>query len=248
MSQGKLVFESDKAEYRLISPENVIGRPSEVSVPDVPILDRLASRRHAVITFDEKGYLLRNFGQNGTLVNGARVEVVYLKDGDKIQIGSTIMFFVLGREEEVQGATRPLKPSRPAEPTQPTRLALVVDANWEDATFVKDKLGEISFRSEIVRDGEEALEKLRAFKFDLVIVDVVVPNLDGFELCRRIRSNPQTAGVPVIILTHMGYEPEVAHGLQQGADEYLVKPVKPLEFAARVKTIVARAARSQREP
>jgi len=242
---GKLVFESDQAEYRLVGDENVIGRPSEESAPDVPVLDRLASRRHAVISNDEKGYFLRNFGQNGTLVNDVRVEVIYLKDGDKVRIGSTVMTFTLESEQVVNDATRPVQPPQSVVQTQPTKLALVVDADWEDATFVKDKLAEISYRSEVVRDGEEALEKLRSFKFDLVILDVVVPKVDGFELCRRIRENEHTAGIPVIILTHMASEPEVAHGLQQGADEYLAKPVKPLEFAARVKAIVARAARSQ---
>lgn len=247
MPVGKLVFENDQAEYRLVGTESVIGRPVGESAPDVPVLDRLASRRHAVISNDEKGYFLRNFGQNGTLVNDVRVEVIYLKDGDRIRIGSTTMAFVLESEQAVQDATRPAGAGQSAAPTQPTKLALVVDPDWEDATFVKDKLAEISFRSEVVRDGEEALEKLRAYRFDLVILDVVVPKVDGFELCRRIRRNEQTAEIPVIILTHMASEPEVAHGLQQGADEYLAKPAKPLEFVARVKAIVARTARFKRE-
>ena len=90
-------------------------------------------------------------------------------------------------------------------------------------------------------DGEAALEALAAWSPDLVILDVMLPRMDGFEVCRRIRSDPRWRDLKVIMLTARGREPEVAKGLSVGADAYVTKPFSTRELAAHIKHLLAAA-------
>jgi twitching motility two-component system response regulator PilH len=84
-------------------------------------------------------------------------------------------------------------------------------------------------------DGEEAQQKLSSDKPDLLILDIIMPKLNGFQLCRAIRANPQMKDLPIIIVTSMDRESDRYWGLKQGADEYLVKPVDPAVLVAKVR-------------
>lgn len=88
-------------------------------------------------------------------------------------------------------------------------------------------------------DGEAALEALAAWSPDLVILDVMLPRMDGFEVCRRIRSDPRWRDLKVIMLTARGRDPEVAKGLAVGADVYVTKPFSTRELAAQIKQLLA---------
>lgn len=88
-------------------------------------------------------------------------------------------------------------------------------------------------------DGEAALEALAAWSPDLVILDVMLPKMDGFEVCRRIRSDPRWRDLKVIMLTARGREPEVARGLAVGADAYVTKPFSTRELAAQITRLLA---------
>ena len=92
--------------------------------------------------------------------------------------------------------------------------------------------------------GPEALRQLRAAPPDLVIVDLMLPEMDGLEVCRRLRAEPATAALPVIMLTAKGDEVDRVVGLELGADDYVVKPFSPKEVLARVRAVLRRA----REP
>jgi DNA-binding response OmpR family regulator len=88
-------------------------------------------------------------------------------------------------------------------------------------------------------DGEAALEALAAWSPDLVILDVMLPRMDGFEVCRRIRSDPRWRDLKVIMLTARGRDPEVAKGLAVGADAYVTKPFSTRELAVQIRQLLA---------
>ena len=89
--------------------------------------------------------------------------------------------------------------------------------------------------------GPEALRQLRAAPPDLVVLDLMLPEMDGLEVCRRLRADPATAGLPVIMLTAKGDEVDRVVGLEIGADDYVVKPFSPKEMLARVRAVLRRA-------
>ena len=89
--------------------------------------------------------------------------------------------------------------------------------------------------------GAEALRQLRASAPDLVILDLMLPEMDGLEVCRRLRADTGTAGLPVIMLTAKGDEVDRVVGLEIGADDYIVKPFSPKELLARVRAVLRRS-------
>jgi len=117
-------------------------------------------------------------------------------------------------------------------------LILVVDDEPAIAETVEYALGEAGFRVILAETGEEALELAARRKPDLVILDVGLPDLSGFEVCREIR---RASGVPVLFLTARESEIDRVVGLEIGADDYVVKPFSPRELAARVKAILRRS-------
>ncbi len=91
-------------------------------------------------------------------------------------------------------------------------------------------------------DGEEALEHARADNPDLLVLDKVMPKLDGFEVVRALREDPATRGIPIVMLTERTSEEDVLSGLQLGVEEYMPKPFSPHELSARVRRTLARGA------
>lgn len=96
-------------------------------------------------------------------------------------------------------------------------------------------------------DGEQALALAAERRFDLVLTDVEMPKLDGWELCRRLKQAPSTAHVPVVICTSLGQASDLERGFDLGADDYLVKPVVPEELVSRLQTLLASKMLSERE-
>ncbi|MBW7884912.1 MAG: response regulator [Caldilineaceae bacterium] len=92
----------------------------------------------------------------------------------------------------------------------------------------------------VVGDGQQALDKIESDKPDLVILDVMMPVLNGFEVCAHLRENPATMTLPVIMLSGLGQVQEKVTGLKAGADEYLTKPIDPRELAVRVEVLLQR--------
>jgi DNA-binding response OmpR family regulator len=101
------------------------------------------------------------------------------------------------------------------------------------------------FRVVPARDGEEALERFSAETFDLVVLDVMLPKLDGLEVCRRLRSQ---SSVPIIMLTARDDELDKVLGLELGADDYITKPFSIREFRSRVRALLRRASAPRHEP
>ncbi len=114
----------------------------------------------------------------------------------------------------------------------------------EDEPTLLDKLAEKlrgdGYVVSTAMDGEVAWEKVRSEKPDLVVLDIMLPNLDGLSLCRMIRNESSTAKIPIIIVTARNNEVDKIIGLESGADDYLVKPFGLGEFLARVRAVLRR--------
>lgn len=96
----------------------------------------------------------------------------------------------------------------------------------------------------LATNGAEAVELAEANPPDLVILDVRMPKMSGYEACRRLKENPRTSSVPVVFLSAKGQDSEIQQGLASGADEYILKPFAPDELIQQVRDILNRASRN----
>ena len=117
---------------------------------------------------------------------------------------------------------------------------LVVDDEPEAVELVEFNLKQAGYAVLTAADGAEALKKAHAQTPDLIILDVMLPEMDGFEACKVLRLDPATARVPIIMLTAKAAEIDRVLGLELGADDYLTKPFSPRELLLRIKKILAR--------
>jgi len=118
---------------------------------------------------------------------------------------------------------------------------LVVDDDPDIARFVEVNLRSAGYDVSVASDGEEALAKAGVLRPDLVLLDVMMPRIDGFEVAQRLRRNPQTANTSIIMLTAKALSTDKVLGLTAGADDYIIKPFDPIELLARVKGTLRRA-------
>jgi len=121
------------------------------------------------------------------------------------------------------------------------KTVLVIDDEPELAKLVDYNLTKAGYLVLTARDGESGLAAVRKHTPDLVVLDVMMPGLDGWEVCKRLRQEPSTAATPVLMLTAKAEEADRVLGLELGADDYLVKPFSVRELAARVKALLRRA-------
>jgi DNA-binding response OmpR family regulator len=96
-------------------------------------------------------------------------------------------------------------------------------------------------------NGAEAVEKASLEKPDLIMLDVRMPKMTGYEACKLLKDNPSTQGIPIVFLSAKGQEGEIEQGLASGAEEYIVKPFAPDDLANQVKDILKRAQDSEKE-
>ncbi len=118
---------------------------------------------------------------------------------------------------------------------------LVVDDSKLAAKMVGDRLLSKGYEVSVAFSGEEALAQVRDEVPDLVVSDLTMPGMNGYELCQRLRRDPATAEVPIILLTSRGKISEKEAGFEAGADDYLVKPVVPAELELKIKVLLGRA-------
>jgi diguanylate cyclase (GGDEF)-like protein len=119
---------------------------------------------------------------------------------------------------------------------------LVVDDDRDIARFVELNLSLEGFEVEVAHDGAHALELATAHPPDLILLDVMMPGVDGVEVVRRLRAQSSTASIPVVMLTAKSLSADKVVGLTAGADDYIVKPFDTLELVARVRTTLRRTA------
>jgi len=118
---------------------------------------------------------------------------------------------------------------------------LIADDNRQITSILEEYAKKEGFTPKIALDGSEAIELFQKFQPDIVLLDVMMPKTDGFEVCREIR---KTSNVPVIMITARGEDFEKIMGLDIGADDYIVKPFSPGEVMARVRAIMRRISRT----
>ena len=129
----------------------------------------------------------------------------------------------------------------------PRTAALLIEDDARLGAMVVEYLARHEIDVTVAGDGERGLAALRRGRFDVVLLDVMLPggiglpDLDGFEVCRRLRAAPETAGLPVLMLTARGEDVDKIVGLELGADDYVAKPFNPRELLARVRAILRRA-------
>ncbi len=122
-----------------------------------------------------------------------------------------------------------------------TPLILVVEDEADLVTLLRYNLESEGFRVGEAANGEEALVLVQEERPDLILLDWMLPMLSGIEVCRQLRRRPQTADVPIIMLTARGEEGDKIRGLECGADDYVTKPFSPSELIARVRAVMRRA-------
>jgi DNA-binding response OmpR family regulator len=118
---------------------------------------------------------------------------------------------------------------------------LVVEDERDIRDLVTHHLTRAGFRCRTAATGLDALREVKSALPGLVILDLMLPEMDGLEVCRRLRGDPATAGVPIIMLTARADEVDRIVGLELGADDYVVKPFSPKELVARARAVLRRA-------
>ena len=117
---------------------------------------------------------------------------------------------------------------------------LVIEDEEDILALIHFNLVKAGFQVECAMTGEEGFTKVREYKPDLVFLDLMLPGIDGLEVCRRLRQAPDTQETPIIMLTAKGEEDDIVQGLELGADDYITKPFSPKELILRAQAILKR--------
>lgn len=121
---------------------------------------------------------------------------------------------------------------------------LIVDDEDNIRDLVKFHVEKEGYLTAEAADGQEALNKIKTENPDLVILDLMLPGVDGLEVCRQLKGNRQTSGIPIIMLTAKQEEIDMVLGLEMGADDYVTKPFSPRALLARVKAVLRRSTKT----
>ncbi len=129
-----------------------------------------------------------------------------------------------------------------------SKTILIADDEQDIRDLISYNLSKEGFTVESAANGKEVLQKLEQSPADLIILDIMMPEMDGFEACKAIRANPKTANIPILFLTARAGEVDQIVSLELGADDYVQKPVSPRVLVARVKSLLRRFDRSEQKP
>ena len=129
----------------------------------------------------------------------------------------------------------------------PRKSLLIVEDDPDIVEIVRHGFEREGFRVRVARDGERGLEEALRQPPDVILLDLMLPRLDGLEVCRRLRDNDGTRLTPLLMLTAKIEDADVVVGLEMGADDYVPKPFSPRELVARVRALLRRTARSNLE-
>ena len=121
---------------------------------------------------------------------------------------------------------------------QKTPVILVVDDNQQNLELLQAYLEDMDCSTVPAADGPQALEIIAKEPPDLIMLDVMMPKMSGFEVCRRIKSDPATANIPVIMVTALNELGDIERGIDSGSDDFVSKPVNKLELLTRVRTML----------
>ncbi|MBA7668130.1 Response regulator PleD [subsurface metagenome] len=117
-------------------------------------------------------------------------------------------------------------------------MVLVVDDNQQNLELLQAYLEDVDCETVPARDGPEALEIVGQKAPDLILLDVMMPKMSGFEVCKRIKNDPKTSDIPIIMVTALNEFGDIERGIDSGTDDFISKPVNKLELTTRVKTML----------
>ncbi|GAB4197152.1 MAG: response regulator [Coleofasciculaceae cyanobacterium] len=118
------------------------------------------------------------------------------------------------------------------------KTVLVVEDSVTQREMIKILLKDTHLIVTVAIDGAEALEKIYEHCPDLIVLDIVMPHLNGYEVCRRLKADPRTQNVPIVMCSSKGQELDRYWGMKQGADAYIAKPFKPNELVKTIKQLL----------
>ena len=124
------------------------------------------------------------------------------------------------------------------QPNNKTPVILIVDDNRENLELLEAYLEDIECRTIAAYDGPDALEIIKKDKPDLVLLDIMMPKMSGFEVCRRVKNDPSTAHIPIIMVTALNEFGDMQRAVDCGTDDFVSKPVNKIEMLTRVKTML----------
>lgn len=124
---------------------------------------------------------------------------------------------------------------------------LVVDDEEDILELLKFKLSQEGYRISCAASGEEALSRVRLEPPDLIVLDLMLPGIDGIEVTRELKNDPDTKDIPIVMLTAKGEEADIVTGLELGADDYITKPFSPRILLARVRAILRRKGKGSQD-
>lgn len=124
------------------------------------------------------------------------------------------------------------------EPSQGVPTILIADDNLQNVELLEAYLAGIECDVRTAHDGEETLKSVRESRPDLILLDVMMPKLSGFEVCRKLRADPATRDVLILMVTALNEAGDFERGVQAGTDDFLTKPVNKLELLCRIKSLL----------
>jgi len=120
------------------------------------------------------------------------------------------------------------------------KIILIVEDEEDVMELIRYNLAKEGFNCDAACNGQEALKKAQAMLPDLVLLDLMLPEVDGLEVCKRLKSSPQTEHIPIVMVTAKSDESDIVTGLELGAEDYITKPFSPKVLVARVRAVLRR--------
>jgi two-component system, OmpR family, alkaline phosphatase synthesis response regulator PhoP len=122
----------------------------------------------------------------------------------------------------------------------PGESLLVIEDDQDILELIKYNLQKEQYQIVCCSSGEDALKTIKARSFDLILLDLMLPGIDGLEICKVLKSEPETSTIPIIMVTAKGEDADIVLGLELGADDYIVKPFSPRVLIARIRAVLRR--------
>jgi two-component system alkaline phosphatase synthesis response regulator PhoP len=129
-------------------------------------------------------------------------------------------------------------PTPPAESTRPARV-LIADDNPQGAELLEAYLAETDCEIQTAADGEETLQKVRGWHPDLILLDIMMPKISGFEVCKRLRADPATADIVILMITALDQPSDIDRAVEAGTNDFLTKPINKTELLLRVRSALS---------
>jgi len=119
-----------------------------------------------------------------------------------------------------------------------TSKILIADDNHQNCELLDAYLADEGYQIEMVYDGQQALDAVARFQPDLILLDIMMPKVSGYEICERLKANPKTRDIAIIMITALAEMGDIEKAVNAGANDFLTKPVNKLELTTRVKTLL----------